>query len=135
MYCKAPFQLGGPTGEVAGEAASNEVAILAGALGADHLGGVLVLRRCTFLPAPDLGGAVVGLTFIDDNRLAGEQRNNGVDVATSAGLEVTGDDGSSGIDIGSPSVQLSLDMKRFLTNLPLARQTVGTVSRTLMPRV
>src|SRR5258707_15459012 len=36
---KAPLQLGGPTGEVAGEAASHEGALLAGALGADHLSG------------------------------------------------------------------------------------------------
>ena len=59
---KAPLQLGGPTGQVAGEAASHEVALLAGALGAEHL--------------------------------VGEQRDDGVDVATSISLEIAGDVGS-----------------------------------------
>jgi hypothetical protein len=66
---KAPLQLGDPTGKVAGETASHEVALLAGALVAEHLGGVLVPGRCTFLPASDLSGVVVGLTFINDHRL------------------------------------------------------------------
>ena len=61
LESKAPLQLGGATGEVAGDAASHEVALLTDALGAAHLGGVLVLGRRTFPPASDLGGAVVGL--------------------------------------------------------------------------
>src|SRR6266851_1530194 len=79
LESKAPLQLGGATGEVAGDAASHEVALLTDALGAAHLGGVLVLGRRTFPPASDLGG---------------EQRNDGVDVTTSVSIEVTGDDES-----------------------------------------
>ena len=85
---------GCPTGEVASEAASHEVALLAGALGVEHLGSVPIPGRCPFLPASDLGAAVVGLTLIDDHRLVGEQRDDGVDVTTSIGLELTSDDGS-----------------------------------------
>ena len=59
------------------------------------LRGVLVRGCGTFPPASDLFRAVVGLTFIDDHRLVAEQRNDGVDVATSVGLEVTGNDGMS----------------------------------------
>src|SRR5258706_2891217 len=91
---KAPLQLGGPTGEVAGEAASHEGALLAGALGADHLSGVLVFGRCPFLPAPNRGGALESLAFSDDHRIVGEQCHNSVDVATSVGLEVPSNDSS-----------------------------------------
>src|SRR6266699_1091686 len=84
---KAPLQIGSPAGEVAGEATSHQVALLVGALGAEHLGGVLVLRCWTFPPASDRGFAVVGLPFIDDHRLVGEQCDDSVDITTSIGLE------------------------------------------------
>ncbi len=98
------MQIGGAAGEVAGEAASHEVALLASTLGAEHLGGVLVPGGCPFLPVADLGAAVVGLTFIDHHRLVREQRDDGVDVAKIVSL-------SSAV----------------------VRQTVGMVLRALMP--
>src|SRR6185436_7016932 len=63
-------------------------------LGVIDLRGILIRRCGTFPPTSDRFAAVIGLTFIDDHRLVAEQRDDGVDVATSVGLEVPGNHGS-----------------------------------------
>ena len=92
------MQPSSPTGEVTGEAANHEVALLAGTLDA-----VLVVRRCTYLPIADLGGAVVGLPFFDG-------RTSLVNSAKMVSMSRP----ASGLDIGPPSVHLPLERKRVL---------------------
>jgi hypothetical protein len=69
---EVPLQVGGAAGEVAGQAAGDEVAIGAECFGARDLGRVGVFRGRAGLPGADLGSAVVFFAFVDDGGVIGE---------------------------------------------------------------
>src|SRR5439155_15277385 len=62
---EAPPQLGGPTREVALEAAGDEVLVIASAVGAEHLRRVLVSRGGPLPPGANFVDAPPGFAFAD----------------------------------------------------------------------
>src|SRR6266478_8488077 len=88
---EVPVQVGGAAGEVAGQAAGDEVAVGAECFGAHDLGRVGVFRGCAGLPGPDLGRAVALFPFVDDRGVVGEEVDDRVDVAIGVAFEVARD--------------------------------------------
>src|SRR5882757_418723 len=88
---EVPVQVGGAAGEVASEAAGDEVAVGAECFGGGDLGRVGVFRGCAGLPGPDLGRAVAFFAFVDDGGVVGEEVDDRVDVAIGIAFEVARD--------------------------------------------
>src|SRR6185436_11631677 len=63
---EVPVQVGGAAGEVAGQAAGDEVAVGAECFGGGDLGRVCVFRGCAGLPGADRRRAVAFFAFVDD---------------------------------------------------------------------
>ena len=89
---EVPFEVGGAAGEVAGQAAGDDVAVGAECFGARDFGRVGVFRGCAGLPGPDLGRAVAFFAFVDDDGVLGEEVDDRFDVAIAIAFEVARDD-------------------------------------------
>src|SRR5260221_2135370 len=88
---EVPFEVGGAAGEVAGQAAGDEVAVGAECFGARDFGRVGVFRGCAGLPGADLGPALTFFAFVDDGGAVGAELDNRVDVAIGIAFEVAQD--------------------------------------------
>src|SRR5689334_1697937 len=77
---EVPVQVGGATGEVAGQTAADEIAVGAERFGARDLGRVGVSRCRAGLPGSDRRPALVRLALVDDARIVGEEADDRIDV-------------------------------------------------------
>ena len=89
---EVPFQVGGAAGEVAGQAAGDQVAVGAECFGARDFGRVGVFRGCAGLPGPDFSRTVAFFALVDDDGVLGEEADDRFDVAIAIAFEVAGDD-------------------------------------------
>jgi hypothetical protein len=88
---EVPFEVGGAAGEVAGQAAGDDVALGTECVGARDFGRVGVFRGCAVLPGPDLGPAVAFFAFVDDDCVLGEEADDRFDVAIGIAFELAQD--------------------------------------------
>src|SRR6476619_4076421 len=112
---EVPLQVSGAAGEVAGQAAGDEVAIGAECFGGPDFSRVGVPRGRAGLPGADLGSSVVFFAFVDDGGVSGEEADDRVDVAIGVAFKVARDDvwnlgghASSSTDNGRATLSFSV---------------------------